>query len=102
MKTLTVKTAERRTHSSVLSGTTREGWFVSAIVTHSAGTNGVQLSRFDDESVWTVDALFTATGLPTFVNGFGARSLVTQTLAPDFAAIVDEYIADAAVAGMAS
>jgi hypothetical protein len=103
MKHLIITSAERRTHSSVLSGETRQGWFIAATVAEMGNPVGlVQLSRFDDEAVWTVDAMFSANGLPQFVNGFGARSLVTQTLAPQFANDVDTYIAAQAEKGMAA
>jgi len=91
MKTLSIALAERRSHSSIFSGETREGWFVRATIVPNGGS--VNLSRFDDESGWTVDAMFTDAGLPTFVNGFGARALVTQRLNAETASVVDAYIA---------
>lgn len=49
----------------------------------------LELSRFDDESGWTVDAAFGKSGFPMWANGFGARYLVTKRLNADVAAVVD-------------
>ena len=50
----------------------------------------LELSRFDDESGWTIDAAYGKSGFPYWANGFGARYLVTKRLADDVAAVVDE------------
>lgn len=49
-----------------------------------------QVSQMPGETGWTVDAAFApGSSCPAFMNGFGARYLLTKQLRPEIAAAVD-------------
>ncbi len=70
----------------------RLGWFARIGVETGGRRLMLDLSRFDDESGWTIDAAV-AGGFPLWANGFGARYLITKTLAADLAASLDAAVA---------
>lgn len=90
MKEVTITTAPvRRSKSSAITGETREGWY--AVVANEGAS--LSVSRFDDESGWTVDSASGLSGFPYWVNGFGAREVLTHRLSPEAAQVLDEAVA---------
>ena len=93
-----ITAAERRTRRGLMAslvfdrpGTADvEGWFASI---EMAGEGSFDLSKLDGEDGWTIDGVYGPTGLPGFVNGFGARYLATKRLVAEASAVVDAYVA---------
>lgn len=89
----TIETVERRTKPGLMpslvfnrSGTADgEGWF--GRVRHDRGA--IEVSKLSGESDWTIDASYGPTGLPAFVNGYGARYLATRRVVTDVADALD-------------
>lgn len=69
--------------SSMLGGE-RHGWKAEA----QLNSTTVQVTRFSDESGWTIDAA-SQNGCPIWANGQGSRVGITKRLAEEFAAILD-------------
>ena len=65
----------------------RGGWTAEILA------DGIRLmaSRLDGEGAWTIDAAFRGS-LPLWANGYGARYLLTKTLAAPLAAMLDQAI----------
>lgn len=93
-----ITAAERRTRRGLMASLVFDrpgtpdvgGWFASIEI---PGEGSFDLSRLDGETVWTIDAVYGPTGLPGFVNGFGARYLATKTLTAEASAAVDAHVA---------
>lgn len=93
-----ITAAERRTRPGLMAslvfdrpGTADvEGWFASIEI---PGEGSFDLSKLDGEDRWTIDGVFGPTGLPGFVNGFGARYLATKQLTAEASAVIDAHVA---------
>lgn len=72
-----------------------EGWFAEV----SADGFTLECSRLDDETHWTVDAIWSDKRGPIFSNGFGARYLMTKTPADEIAELLDAELAKVMLAG---
>jgi hypothetical protein len=98
----TVETVERRTKTGLMASLVfnrpatpdTEGWYARIVFDNGAAFD---LSQLDGEDGWTVDGVYGPTGLPGFVNGYGARYLATKQLADDAAAVVDRHPRSVAV-----
>jgi len=66
------------------------GWY--AEVTTATGCR-VQLSRLDGDDRWIADALFSKTGVPVFVNGYGSRCTQLMVATPHMSTALNEAIA---------
>lgn len=70
-----------------------EGWFVKVKIPEGE----FQFSQLDGEEGWTADA-FTPAGssFPVFMNGFGARYLITKKAGESLSSIIDAAVAEVA------
>lgn len=73
----TIEAIERRTKPGRMAGLAfdspatqdQHGWFARV----GTDTGSVELSKLDGEVEWAIDATFGPTGLPGYMNGYGAR-----------------------------
>jgi hypothetical protein len=76
----------------------RSGWYAEIELLIPEGKDagkGVifQVSKLDGEGPWTIDAAFkSSSSMPMWMNGFGARYLLTKTLNAELAADLDRLI----------
>lgn len=83
---------ERRTKVGMMSGMYSagspdvEGWYAEV---RTLDMSVYRVSRLDGETGWTVDAAFSGRGMPLWVNGYGARYLMTRQIADAIAAELD-------------
>lgn len=77
MPEYTITETERRTAHSYLAGD-RQGTY--ARVEFPSGTS-FEVSQLDGEAEWTVDASWGKGSFPHWFNGYGARYLITKSVA---------------------
>lgn len=73
----------------------RDGWYAKV-----KGGNGytLEVSRLDDDRTdgrWVVDSMFTGSGVPVFVIGFGGRYCALTLLAEHIGAELDALVVEA-------
>lgn len=93
-----ISDVRRGFYPSLFSGQVRP--YVAATLTHTTGAV-MNVSRYDDETGWGVDAAFEANGFPRFSNGEGARYLTVHTIGDDDTVAALNMAADAFGDGLA-